>query len=276
LTKRNFQNRTVAFIENGSWAPTAMNVMKKCFEQSKNITYVNNNVTILSALNRETTEQVVKLASELTSIYKPVKEEEAVNPKAMFKIGYGLYVVTSKACMKDNGLIVNTVTQVSDNPMRIAVNINKSNYSCDVIRETGILNVSTLSEDAPFKVFETFGFQSGRNVDKFASYRHVSTSSNGLKYLNRYANGYISGKVLDSVDLGTHRMFICEVTECVTLSDKKTMTYTYYQENVKPKPETDKKGFVCKICGYIYEGDELPADYICPLCKHGAADFSPL
>ncbi|HIU25341.1 MAG TPA: flavin reductase [Candidatus Copromorpha excrementigallinarum] len=278
LLERNFQNRTLAFIENGSWAPTAMKIMKKSFENSKKITVVDNNVSILSALNRETEEQIRALAAELAEGYGPVvvKEDNRVNPTALFKIGYGLYVVTARDGEKDNGQIVNTVTQVSDKPNRIAVNINKVNYTCEMINKTGRLNVCVLSEDAPFKVFEHFGFQSGRDVDKFADFSHAERASNGVLFLDRYANAYISGKVVDKVDLGTHTMFICEVTESVVLSDRETMTYSYYQKEVKPRPDTDKKGFVCTVCGYIYEGDKLPDDFICPLCKHGADDFEPI
>ena len=185
-------------------------------------------------------------------------------------------MVTTCDGLKDNGLIVNTVTQVTNTPNRVAVTVNKMNHSCDVIAKTGVLNISTLSQDAPFKIFQRFGFQSGRNVDKFAGFDHVQRSSNGLLFLDKYANGYISCKVISQVDLQTHIMFICDVTQCVRISDKETMTYTYYQKNVKPKPDTEKKGFVCKVCGYVYEGDELPEDYICPLCKHGAQDFEPL
>lgn len=278
LTERNFQNRTVAFIENGSWAPTAMKIMKKSFENSKKITFADNNVSIMSAVNEETEESIRALADELAAGYGPVvvEEDNRINPSALFKIGYGLYVVTARDGEKDNGQIVNTVTQVSDKPNRIAVNINKVNYTCEMINKTGRLNVCVLSEEAPFKVFEHFGFQSGRDVDKFADFKHVERASNGVLFLDKYANAYISGKVVDKVDLGTHTMFICEVTECVVLSDRETMTYTYYQKEVKPKPDADKKGFVCTVCGYIYEGDKLPDDFICPLCKHGADDFEPL
>ena len=206
LTERNFQNRTVALIENGSWSPTAIKVMKEKLEKSKKITYAENNVTIMSALNLETMDKIKALAEELSEGYVPVSVEESnVDPQALFKIGYGLYVVTSNDGTKDNGLIVNTVTQVSDNPNRIAVNINKANYSCDVIRNSGRLNVCVLSEDANFKVFQHFGFQSGRNVDKVSDYEHMAKASNGLPYLMKYSNAYISGKVLDTVDLGTHR-----------------------------------------------------------------------
>ena len=277
LTERAFQNRTVAFIENGSWAPTANKVMKEKFAKSKNLTFCKNDVTILSALNDDSVAQIMALAEELASSYTPVQvQDNYIDPTALFSIGYGLYVVTSNDGKKDNGLIVNTVTQVSDNPNRVAVTVNKLNWSCGVIDKTGLLNVSTLSQDAPFKVFEQFGFQSGKNVDKFDGWHGVQRSANGLLFLDKYANSYISCKVIQKIDLQTHIMFICDVTQCVKLSDAETMTYSYYHKHVKPQPETDKKGFVCKICGYVYEGDELPADIICPLCKHGAADFEPL
>ena len=277
LTERSYQNRTVAFMENGSWAPTANRVMKEKFAKSKNLTFAKNDVTILSALNEDSTNQVLALAEELAASYAPVKvQDDFIDPTALFNIGYGLYVVTSNDGAKDNGLIVNTVTQVTNTPNRVAVTVNKMNYSCEVIAKTGKLNISTLSQDAPFKIFEHFGFQSGRNVDKFADFEHAQRSSNGLLFLDRYANSYISCDVISQLDLQTHMMFICDVTQCVNLSDVETMTYTYYQKNVKPRPETEKKGFVCKICGYVYEGDTLPEDYICPLCKHGAADFEPI
>ncbi len=277
LTERAFQNRTVAFIENGSWAPTANKVMKEKFAKSKNLTFCKNDVTILSALNDDSVAQIMALAEELAASYTPVQvQDNYIDPTALFSIGYGLYVVTSNDGKKDNGLIVNTVTQVSDNPNRVAVTVNKLNWSCGVIDKTGVLNVSTLSQDAPFKVFEQFGFQSGKNVDKFDGWHGVQRSANGLLFLDKYANSYISCKVIQKIDLQTHIMFICDVTQCVKLNDAETMTYSYYHKHVKPQPETDKKGFVCKICGYVYEGDELPADIICPLCKHGAADFEPL
>ena len=277
LTERNFQNRTVAFIENGSWAPTANRVMKEKLEKSKNLSYSKVEVTIRSALNDETCAQVVALADELAASYTPVEaQEDFIDPTALFSIGYGLYVVTSNDGEKDNGLIVNTVTQVTNTPNRVAVTINKMNYSCEVIAKTGILNISTLSQEAPFKLFEHFGFQSGRTVDKFGDFRHAQRSCNGLLFLDKYTNAYISCKVIQQIDLQTHIMFVCDVTQCMNLSKAETMTYNYYFANVKPKPEAEKKGFVCKICGYVYEGEELPEDYICPLCKHGAADFEPV
>ena len=278
LTERNFQNRTVAFIENGSWAPLAAKVMKGMLEKSKNITYTDTTVRILSALNEESTAQLDALADELCREYLAQQDSTANKNDltALFNIGYGLYVVTSNDGKKDNGLIVNTITQVTNTPNRIAVTINKENYSHHVIKQTGIMNVNCLTVDAPFAVFEKFGFVSGRNVDKFAECEPLR-SDNGLVFLPRYINSFMSLKVEQYVDLGTHGMFICEITEARVISNAESMTYSYYHSNVKPKPDTEgKKGYVCKICGYVYEGDELPEDIVCPLCKHGAADFEPI
>ena len=278
LTERNYQKRTIGLIENGSWAPLAAKIMKGMFEKSKNITWLNTTVKIKSAVSAENKDQLQAMADELCQEYI-AQSPEAANKNdltALFRIGYGLYVVTSNDGKKDNGLIVNTVTQLTDTPNRVAVNINKANYSHHIIKQTGILNVNCLSVDAPFSVFERFGFQSGRTVDKFEGITPVR-SDNGLIILPKYINAAISLKVEQYVDLDTHGMFICSVTEARVMNDKETMTYTYYQNNVKPKPDTEgKKGFVCKICGYIYEGDVLPDDFICPLCKHGAADFEPI
>lgn len=278
LTEREFQNRTVAFIENGSWAPLAAKIMRGMFEKSKNITFSETTVKILSALNEESSAQLNDLANELCSEYL-ARQNLTVNkndPAALFSIGYGLYVITSNDGKKDNGIIVNTVTQVTNTPDRIAVTINKENYSHHIIKQTGKMNINCLTTEAPFKVFETFGFVSGRNEDKFANCK-PDRSENGLIVLPRYINAFISLKVEDYIDFDTHGMFVCSVTEQKVISDKETMTYSYYQENVKPKPQTGgKKGFVCKVCGYIYEGDTLPDDYICPLCKHGAADFEEI
>lgn len=278
LTERNFQNRKIGLIENGSWAPLAAKTMKKMLEGCKNLTFAKTTVSIKSALNEESSAQIEALAEEFCKNYLAQHDETANKHDytALFKIGYGLYVVTSNDGTKDNGLIVNTVSQVTDSPNRVAVCINKANYSHHVIKQTGIMNVNCLSTEAPFKVFQNFGFQSGRTVDKFADWEPLR-SDNGLVFLPRYINAFMSLKVEQYVDLDTHGMFICTVTEARVLSNVETMTYNYYQSNVKPKPETEgKKGFVCEVCGYIYEGDELPDDFICPLCKHGAADFVPI
>lgn len=278
LTERNYQNRTVGVIENGSWAPQAAKIIKEKLSACKNITWLDTTVRIKSAVKEENREQLEAMASELCRDYIALSGDTADknDMTALYRIGYGLYVVTSNDGKQDNGLIVNTVTQVSDNPNRIAVNINKANYSHHVIKQTGIMNVNCLSVDAPFSVFENFGFRSGRSADKFENVEFVR-SDNGLPILSKYINAAMSLKVEQYVDLGSHGMFICSVTEARVISDRETMTYTYYQNNVKPKPKTEgKKGYVCKICGYVYEGDELPDDFVCPLCKHGAADFEPI
>ena len=278
LTERNYQNRTIGLIENGSWAPLAAKVMKGMFEKSKNITFTDTTVKILSALNDESKTQIDALAEELCRDYLAQQDHTANknDMKALFNIGYGLYVVTSNDGTKDNGLIVNTVSQLTSTPNRIAVCINKQNYSHHVIKQTGIMNVNCLDTSAPFSVFQKFGFQSGRNADKFSGIDELR-SDNGLRFLPRYINSFMSLRVEDYMDLGTHGMFICSVAEARVMGKQESMTYSYYHKNVKPKPQTEgKKGYVCKICGWVYEGDPLPEDIICPLCKHGAADFEPI
>ena len=253
LVERNYQNKTIGIIENGSWAPMAKKVILAKLEKCKNITYLENNLTIKSALtkeNRETLDLFLK---------------------------YDVVTVKSLCLKKDNGFICNAVTQVTSQPNRISVTINKDNYSHHVIKQTGVMNVNVLSVDAPFSVFEKFGFVSGRAKDKFEG-ETLPTSDNGLVYLDKYINSFMSLKVEQYLDLGTHGMFICSLTESRVITDKETMTYTYYQDKVKPKPETEgKKGYVCTVCGYIYdETDELPEDYVCPLCKHPASDFEKI
>ncbi len=278
LTERNYQNRIIGFIENGSWAPLAAKTMKSMLEKSKKLTFIDPVVTVKSALNEESAKKLEELASALSADYI-ARSGETANKNdltALFNIGYGLYVVTCNDGKKDNGLIVNTVTQVTNTPNRIAVTINKENYSHHIIKQTGVMNINCLSQDAPFSVFEKFGFRSGRSVNKFED-EEVLRSDNGIVFLSKYINSFMSLKVEQYVDFGTHGMFICAITESRVISSAETMTYTYYQKNVKPKPQTEgKKGFVCKVCGYVYEGDELPEDFVCPLCKHGAADFEPI
>lgn len=204
----------------------------------------------------------------------------ALDPTALFTLSYGLYVLTAREGDRDLGCIVNTVTQLTENPTRIAVSVNKQNFTNEVIQRTGVFNVSVLTEAAPMDLFRHFGFQSGRDVDKFAG-RTDPVSENGLRYISGPANALISGKVEQAIDCGTHMLYIALVTEARKLSDAPSMTYAYYFANVKPRPqpkpaEKPRRGFVCRICGYFYEGDELPPDFICPLCKHGAADFEPV
>ena len=197
---------------------------------------------------------------------------------ALNHISYGLYVLSVRLGDKDNGCIVNTVTQVTSSPTRIAVTVNKQNLTHDVLLHTGSFNVSVISESAKFALFKRFGFQSGRDADKFDGLSGMRRAANQIAYITEGISAYLSAKVISSVDLGTHTLFIAEVTECEVLSEDAPMTYAYYHANVKPKPEESPaaKGFRCKICGYIYEGEELPPDFICPWCKHGVEDFEKI
>lgn len=193
-----------------------------------------------------------------------------------FKLSYGLFVLTARDGEKDNGCIVNTVFQVTDNPFKISVTVNKNNYTHDMIKKTGVFNVSVLTESVPFSVFQHYGFKSGRDTEKINS-STMPRSENGVVYLSAFTNAFMSAKVVEETDCGTHTMFIAEVTEAQTLSDERSVTYQYYFDNIKPKPQPQKKkGFVCQICGYVYEGDELPEDFVCPICKHSADAFKPL
>ena len=277
LTERSFQNRTVGLIENGSWAPMAAKIMKGILSESRDLRFTDTTVRIRSALNEESRAQLEAMADELCMEYMARQEQtNKQDLSALFNIGYGLYVVTSRDEGKDNGLIVNTVTQVTNTPNRVAVTINKQNYSHHIIQKTGVMNVNCLDVSAPFSLFENFGFRSGRAVDKFEGIQELR-SDNGLRFLPRHINSFLSLKVEQYVDLGTHGMFICAVTEARVCGSRETMTYTHYQNHVKPKPATEgKQGFVCKVCGWVYEGDELPEDILCPICKHGAADFEPI
>ena len=283
LAHHNLQNRTVALVENGSWAPTAAGLMKCELSGLKNMTFLENTLTIRSALKSGQMDQLNALVEEiLDSMREPEAEgdkEAMVEPNALFKLSYGLFVLTAKDGGKDNGCIINTVTQLTDTPKRITIAVNKANYTHDMIQKTGVFNVSVLSEDVPFKIFQQFGFQSGRDADKFAGMATQTRSANGLRYLDEYTNAFISAKVISAEDYGTHTLFVADITEAKVLSAEPSVTYAYYFEHIKPKPQPTaeaKKGWVCKICGYVYEGEDLPADFICPLCKHGAEDFEPL
>ncbi len=275
LAEHNFQNRTIALVENGSWAPSASAGMQKMLEGCKNLKYTKNSVQIHSAVSPDNIKELDVLANELCREYiaaSPVLAQKD-DAAAMFKIGYGLYVVTCNDGMRDNGLIVNTVSQVADAPERIAVCINKKNYSHEIIQRTRKLNVNILSTEASFSIFQRFGFQSGRTADKFMGIEFNRTD-NGLPFLKKGINAVISLEAEQYMDLGSHGMFLCRVAERRVVSDQDTMTYNYYQSHIKPKPQPDgKKGWVCKVCGYVYEGEELPPGFVCPLCKHGASDF---
>lgn len=201
---------------------------------------------------------------------------EKIENNALFKLSYGLYLLSAKDD-KDNGCIINTALQVTSTPNRISVTVNKQNLTHDMIMKTKIFNVCPLTQNAPFEIFTHYGFQSGKNAEKIIDTPSLTRSANGLFYLSTCSNAFISGQVINTVDLGTHTMFIADVTEAKVLNNDISVTYEYYQNNIKPKKqESTKKGYICKICNYVYEGDELPEDFICPICKHGASDFEKL
>ena len=283
IVNHNLQNRTIALVENGSWAPTAGGLMRAEFSKLKNCTILDEMVTIKSSLKPDQLTQLDALAEAIVdSMPKheaPVHTADApVEQNAMFSLSYGLFVLTARDGAKDNGCIINTVTQLTDTPKRISIAVNKANYTHDMIKKTGVFNVSVLSNDAPFAMFQHYGFQSGRDVDKFAGVQGMARATNGVYYLPYCTNAFISARVTQTIEFETHTLFIADVTEARQLSDVPSMTYAYYFANVKPKPSKLKEqhGWVCKICGYVYEGEELPADFICPLCKHGAEDFEKI
>ncbi len=281
IVAHNLQNRTIALVENGTWAPTAGGLMREKLSALRNCTILNDTLTLHSSLKEDQMAQVDALVATVVGSMKPadviVHDDKKVEPNAMFKLSYGLFVLTAKGT-RDNGCIINTVTQITDTPKRISIAVNKANHTHDLIMNSGVFNVSVLTTDATFALFQRFGFQSGREVDKFDGFTDVARSENGLYYVTQASNAFISGKVIQTLDYGTHTVFIADVTEAKVLSNAPSLTYAYYFEHVKPKPAalSEQKGWVCKICGYVYEGDELPADFICPLCKHGAEDFERL
>ena len=282
IVNHNLQNRTIALVENGSWAPTAGGLMRAEFQKLKNCTILDEGVTIRSSLKEAQLSQMEALADALIdSMPKaaPVSDHtQMIEPNAMFSLSYGLFVLTARDGAKDNGCIINTVTQLTDSPKRISIAVNKANLTHDMIVKTGVFNVSVLSNDAPFAMFQHYGFQSGRDTDKFADVQGMARSTNGIYYIPYCTSAFLSAKVTQMIEFETHTLFIADVTEAKVLSGVPSMTYAYYFANVKPKPAALEKqtGWVCKICGWVYEGEELPPDIICPLCKHGAADFEKL
>ena len=287
LAAHNIQNRTVALVENGSWAPTSGGLMREILEGCQDMTILNNTITLKSSLKKEQLAQIDELVEAVSATIprfeKPVISEAAmaaaeIDPKSVQKFSYGLFVLTAQADGKDNGCIINTAAQLTSTPNRINIAVNKANHTHDMILNTGVFNVSVLSQKASFDIFKRFGFASGKDTDKFAGYEgNVARSANGLLYVTEGTNAFMSAKVIDAYDYGTHTLFIAELTEAAVLNQDPSVTYAYYFDHIKPKPqpkiEEKKTGWVCKICGYVYEGDELPADFICPLCKHGADDF---
>jgi len=287
LVSHNIQNRTVAVIENGSWAATSGSLIREKLSTCQNMNILGETVSINSGLKPGQLAEIDRLADAIASEFPAPEAPQqgktappaGVDMRAMFKLSYGLFVLTTRDGAKDNGCIINTVTQITENPRRISMAVNKANFSCDLVLKTGEFNVSILAESAPFRVFEHFGFQSGRDTDKFAGCDDSIRMANGIRYLPKYTNSVISGKVMDAIDYGSHYLFIADITQAIVTSDEPSVTYQYYFDNIKPKPPSPKEkkeGYVCKICGYVYEGDPLPDDFICPLCKHGAADFEKI
>ena len=287
LVAHNIQNRTAAVIENGSWAAASGNLIRQKLGQCRNITVLEQTLSLKSSLKETQLPEIEAIAQAIAGGFPEaaktnaveVKEgKQEIDPNAMFKFSYGLFVLTARDGAKDNGCIINTAIQITASPLRISIAVNKANYTHEMILKTKAFNLSILSENAPFKIFQQFGFSSGRNGDKFAESGN-DRAANGIRFIKEAANCMISAKVTDSYDYGSHTVFTADVTQSAVLSNERSVTYQYYFDHIKPKPQMSnekKKGFVCKICGYVHEADSLPDDFICPLCKHGAEDFEPL
>ncbi len=290
------QNRTVALLENGTWLPASGKLMRAALSEMKDMRVLEPTVTLTSALKDAQEAELDALAAAIAADLAQAKAGEAaavsgptapaplpvasapVDPKAFFSISYGLYVLTAQEDGQDNGCIINTLVQATDQPKRVSITVNKQNHTHDMVLRTGVFNISMLTTEVPFSLFQHFGFQSGKNTDKFAG-RNDPRSENGLRYVAEYANAFLSARVIQTLDCGTHTLFLAEVTEAKALSTVPSVTYAYYFASIKPKPQPkpeQKRGFVCKICGYFHEGDTLPPDFVCPICKHGAEDFEPV
>lgn len=293
LAEHNIQKRTVAFVQNGSWAPTSGKLMREIMAECSDITVIDSDITVKSSLKETQLAEIEDLTDKIASSVKAmIPERKTGEGEVMMKIPYGLYVLTARDSNKDNGCIINTFQQVTSTPNRVSVTVNKKNYTCQMIEKTGVFNVSVLTEDTPFSIFTHFGFQSGATVDKFDGFEDYERTSNGLTSIEKYSNSVISAKVIASQDYGTHIMFVADVTEAKYISGAPSLTYSYYHSHIKPKPAPKKDSsariWVCKICGYEYDeskGDpqnnipagtkfeDLPDDWVCPLCKHPKSDF---
>ena len=284
IAAHHLQNRTIAFIENGSWAALSGRLMKEILSPLKNTKFLDNTVSLNSSVKQNNLDEIEHLTKEIIMSFSgqgvKAAAENKVEANAFFKLTYGLFVLSSAKSGKDSGFIINTVMQITDTPKQIVIAVNKSNYTHDLIIESGKFNISTLTTDSLFDVFKRFGFQSGRDTDKFAGFEDsCKKSENGLYYITSNTNSFFSAEVISATDYGTHTLFVALVSESAVLSNGVSLTYQYYFDNIKPKPApkpqlTGKKTYVCKICGHIEEADgELPDDYICPLCKHPKADM---
>ena len=290
LAAHNIQNRTVAFVENGSWAPTSGGLMRKIMSGCKDMTILEETLTLKSSLKPQQEEQLDALINAISATIprfeKPVIDETSmaeatVDPIAIQKFSYGLFVLTARSGDKDTGSKNTPAAQLTSSPNRINIAVNKANFTHDMILNTGVFNISVLAEDTSFDTFKRFGFASGKDADKFEGFlENTARSANGLLYVTAGTNAFMSAKVIEAHDYGSHTLFVAELTEAEVLRDEPSVTYAYYFEHIKPKPqpkiEEEKHGYVCKICGYVYEGETLPPDFICPLCKHGAEDFEKI
>ena len=292
LVTHNLQNRKVAVIENGSWAPTSGGLMREMLSQLKGTEFIGDTLTVKSALTEGQLAELDVLADAIAADVLPPKPAPVevkvsaesgmdgvfeVDNKAFNKFSYGCEILTTRVDGKDYGCVINTAGQItSSDPKKITISCIKANHTCDMVAKAGIFNISILTEDAPYDLFKHFGFQSGRDVDKFADWPDDLRTVNGVRYIGKHTNAVLSARVIDSRDCGTQMLYIAEVVEAHVLSDKPSCTYSYYHAHIKPKKSPAPpavEGWICKVCGYFHEGAELPADFVCPLCKHGPEDF---
>ncbi len=277
LELHGMRGRTVALVENGSWGPMAGKRMQESLGAMRDMRVLEPVVTLRSRPEESQREALHGLAAQLAEALKETPKQAAeIDPTALFSLSYGLYVLTAREGDKDNGCIVNTASQVADNPNRLMISVNKHNLTHDMVLNTGVFNLCVLNQETTMDEIRRFGFASGRDTDKWEGCESAR-SQNGVRYPIKAVSTVLGARVLESRDVGSHTMFICELTETIKLSSVPAVTYAEYHSRIKPKPEKKpKKGYICKICGYVYEGDPLPADFICPLCKHGAEAFEPI
>ena len=279
------KNRRVALLENGTWAPTSGKLMAGMLEKLKDVTLIDAPVTIKSAPKQETLARLEALANKIaeetvvkkTAPVPVLNNVLEVSNEAFFNFTYGVEILTTLTDGRDYGCVINTAYQVAAGDVKkVAVSVINQNHTCDMIRKSGLFNVSVLTQDVPFAELERFGFHSGRDTDKFEGLDYEERSASGVRYVSKYANALFSCRVIHSVDLGASTLFVGEVLEAKKLSGDPSCTYGYYHAHIKPKkqaPAEQKEGWRCRVCGYFYEGHELPADFVCPLCKHGPEDF---
>ena len=285
IANHNLQNRKVAIMENGSWAPTSGKLMRDTLSKLKNIQFIGEDIKLLSALREDQLSQLDALADAIAAdirpapvaVPAPAAQALEVDNNVFTKFSYGVEVLTTRVDGKDYGCIINTAGQVAScDPKKLTISVIKQNNTCDMVMKAGKFNLSILTQDAPYKLFQHFGFQSGRDVDKFADVDYDCRMSNGIRYVPTYTNAVLSCEVIDCKDVETQIVYIANVVEAKVLSSVPSCTYAYYHAHIKPKknpaPE-QAEGYVCKVCGYFHEGSELPADFVCPLCKHGPEEF---